>query len=197
MRLCWKLAQTLKLRKSGAKRWRENLLRKAASVWDLPGGPLMPSFPFLFLYPSTVLIWSWGSGPSQSPWLFHGRGTTLIIKSGTVLFFMCFNHTNTALSKALAFSFTLTALQSLRSRVSEQLIMKKPLGSSALRLWQIWIVIPRAINLTHSFSSIKYHNKTINNSECPITNMQIQWKENWSYAGLKYHLDSPPSAYHL
>lgn len=120
MRLCWKLAQTLKLRKSGAKRWRENLLRKAAPVWDLPGGPLMPSFPFLFLYPSTVLIWSWGSGPSQSPWLFHGRGTTLIIKSGTVLFFMCFNHTNKALSIALAFSFTLTALQSFRSRVSEQ-----------------------------------------------------------------------------
>lgn len=75
---------------------------------------------FLFLYPSTVLIWSWGSGPSQSPWLFHGRGTTLIIKSGTVLFFMCFNHTNKALSIALAFSFTLTALQSFRSRVSEQ-----------------------------------------------------------------------------
>lgn len=35
-------------------------------------------------------------------------------------FFMCFNHTNKALSIALAFSFTLTALQSFRSRVSEQ-----------------------------------------------------------------------------
>lgn len=118
MRLCWKLAQTLKLRKSGAKRWRENLLRKAAPVWDLPGGHLMPSFPLLFLCPSTVLVWSWGSEPSQSPWLFRGGGTTLIIKSGTVFFFMGFYHTNKALSIVLAFSFTLTALESFSSRAS-------------------------------------------------------------------------------
>ncbi len=184
MRLCWKLAPTLKRRKSGAKRWRENLLRKAASVWDLPGGHLMRSFPLLFLYPSTILVCSSGSGLSQSPWLFHGRHYSHY-KVWGCLFSCVFYHTNKALSIVLAFSFTLTALESFSSRASAfrtgnyfKSSTTVAVNEEAIEMLCCWccysslasvinLNVTRAINLTHSFGSIKQYNKTFNNARTP------------------------------
>ncbi len=158
------------------------------SAW----GPSHAVFPSSLPLSSTVLVCSWGSGPSQSPWLFwrkrhyshykvwdclfscvfyhtnkapwlfDGRGTTFIIKSDSTY--------NTLI--VLAFSFTLTALESFSSKASAFRTANYFKSSTTVADNEEAIEmiccccfsslasvtnlnVTRAINLTHSFGSIK------------------------------------------
>jgi len=97
------------------------------------------------------------------------------------LFSCVFYHTNIV----LAFSFTLTALESFSSRASAfrtanyfKSSTTVAVNEEAIEMLCCWccysslasvinLNVTRAINLTHSFGSIKQYNKTFNNARMP------------------------------